>query len=128
MLFANDLLCVCVCVCLCVSVCVCLVTQSCLTLCDLWTVAHQASLSIRILQAIILEWVVCPPPEELPNPGIKPGSPALQAEFLLSETPGKPLEWVPYPFSRGSSQPRNQTRASCIAELPGRPNDLLHAV
>ena len=27
------------------------------------------------------------------------------------------LEWVAYPFSRGSSQPRNQTRVSCI---PGR--------
>ena len=27
-------------------VCVCSVTQPCLTLCDLWTVAHQASLSI----------------------------------------------------------------------------------
>ena len=25
------------------------------------------------------------------------------------------LEWVAYPFSRGSSQPRNQTRVSCIA-------------
>ena len=25
------------------------------------------------------------------------------------------LEWVAYPFSRGSSQPRNQTKFSCIA-------------
>ena len=28
--------------------------------------------------------------EELPNPGIKPGSPALQADSLPSEPPGKP--------------------------------------
>ena len=25
------------------------------------------------------------------------------------------LEWVPFPFSRGSSQPRDQTQVSCIA-------------
>ena len=31
-----------------------------------------------------------PSPGELPNPGIKPGSPALQADALTSETPGKP--------------------------------------
>ena len=32
----------------------------------------------------------CPPSEDLPNPGIKPRSPALQADSLLSEPPGKP--------------------------------------
>ena len=32
----------------------------------------------------------CPPPEDLPNPGIEPGSPALQEYSLLSEPPGKP--------------------------------------
>jgi len=31
-----------------------------------------------------------PSPGDLPNPGIEPGSPALQAESLLSELPGKP--------------------------------------
>jgi len=30
-----------------------------------------------------------PPPGDLPNPGIKPGSPAFQADSLLSEPPGK---------------------------------------
>ena len=40
---------------------VCLVAQSCLTLCNLlWTVAHQGPLSMRILQARILEWVAMP--------------------------------------------------------------------
>ena len=40
----------------------CLVTQSCLTLCDPppWTVAHQAPLSMWILQGRILEWVAMP--------------------------------------------------------------------
>ena len=31
-----------------------------------------------------------PSPEDLPDPGIKPGSPALQAVSLPSEPPGKP--------------------------------------
>ena len=32
----------------------------------------------------------CPPPTDLPNPGIKSGSPVLLADSLLSEPPGKP--------------------------------------
>ena len=43
-----------------------------------------------ILQARILEWVVVPFSRDLPNPGIKPRSPALQADSLLSKPPGKP--------------------------------------
>ena len=35
-----------------------------------------------IIQAGILEWVVCPSPGDLPDPGIKPVSPALQADSL----------------------------------------------
>ena len=43
-----------------------------------------------ILQARILEWVTMPsPPGDLPDPGIKLGSPALQADSLTSEPPGK---------------------------------------
>ena len=59
----------------------------------------------------------CPHTGDLFNPGIKPMSPTLQAESLLSEPPGKPKNTgrVVYPFSRGSSQPRNQTRVSSIA-------------
>ena len=34
--------------------------------------------------------VPCPPPGDLPSPGIKSRSPALQADSLLSESPGKP--------------------------------------
>ena len=34
--------------------------------------------------------LLCPPPGDLPNPGIKPRSPALQADSLLSEPIGKP--------------------------------------
>ena len=37
-----------------------------------------------ILQTRILECTAIPSPGDLPNPGIKPGSPALQADYLLS--------------------------------------------
>ena len=37
----------------------------------------------------ILEWVAVPSPGDLPNPGIEPGSPTLQADALPSELPGK---------------------------------------
>ena len=40
------------------------------------------------LQARILEWPF-PSPGDLPNPGIEPRSPALQADSLPSEPPGK---------------------------------------
>ena len=43
-----------------------------------------------ILQARILEWVAVPFSGDLPNPGIKPTSPALQADSLPSKPPGKP--------------------------------------
>ena len=43
-----------------------------------------------ILQAAILEWVAIPSPRELPDPGMELGSPALQADSLSSEPPGKP--------------------------------------
>ena len=36
----------------------------------------------------------CPPPGDLPNPGIRPGSPTLQVDSLPSEPPGKPSNLV----------------------------------
>ena len=38
----------------------------------------------------ILKWVAYPSPEDLPDPGFKPGSPALQADSLPVEPQGKP--------------------------------------
>ena len=43
-----------------------------------------------IFQARILEWVAIPSPGDLLGPGIKPESPALKADYLPSELPGKP--------------------------------------
>ena len=44
-----------------------------------------------ILQATIWSGLPCPPPGDLPNPGIEPGSPALQADSMPAEPAGKPL-------------------------------------
>ena len=51
-----------------------LVTQSCLTLCDPWTVARQAPLSRKFSRQEYWNGLPWPPPEDLPNPGIKPMS------------------------------------------------------
>ena len=55
----------------------------------LWTGAHQASLSMRILQARILEWVAMLSSRDLPSPRVKPRSPALQTHSLPLELPEK---------------------------------------
>jgi len=71
----------------------------------------------NILQARILEWVAFPFSRNLPNPGIEPRSPTLQADSLPAEPQGSPriLEWAAYPFSSRSSWPRNRTGVSCTA-------------
>ena len=53
------------------------------------TVALQASLSMRFSRQGYRSGLPFPSPGDLPDPGIKPGSPALQADTLLSEPPGQ---------------------------------------
>ena len=67
-----------------------LVPQSCPTVCNSMDCSHPGSSFHRILQVRILECVPFPSTEDLPNPGIKPRSPALQADSSLSEPSGKP--------------------------------------
>ena len=55
-----------------------------------------------ILQAKILEWLPFPSPRDLPDSGIEPGSPALQADSLLSEPPGKSFKLVQLQLISGS--------------------------
>ena len=56
-----------------------------------WTVACQAPLSMGFSRQEYWSRLPFPPPGYLPYPGIKPGSPALQADSLPFESPGKPL-------------------------------------
>ena len=55
-----------------------------------WTVAHQAPLSMVFFKQEYWSGLPCLSPGELPDPGIEPQSPTLQADSLLSEPPGKP--------------------------------------
>ena len=51
---------------------------------------HQVPLSIGFSRREYWSGVPFPSPGDLPNPGIKPKSPTLQADILPSELPGKP--------------------------------------
>ena len=50
-----------------------------------WTVANQASLSMKFSRQEYWSGLPFPSPEGLSNPGIEPGSPALQVDALPSE-------------------------------------------
>ena len=73
----------------------CLVTQSFLTFCDPMDCSWPGSSVHGILQARTLEWVAMPS-SRVSSQGIKPRTPALQADSLPTEPPGKPKskEWV----------------------------------
>ena len=86
------------------------VTQSCLILQPMdcpWDSPGQNTGvgSLSLLQGIFPTW------------GSNPGLPHCKRILLQLNHPGSPriLEWVAYPFSRGSSRPRNRTGVSCIA-------------
>ena len=55
-----------------------------------WTAAHQAPLFMRFSRQEFWNGLPFPSPRDLPDPGNKPGSPALWANSLPSEAPGKP--------------------------------------
>ena len=116
--------CVCVCMCMCVCVYICeyiyiyIVAQLCLTFCDPKDFSlprssvHGDSLGNNtgmgchaLLQKIF--------PTQRFNSGL------LHCRWILYPLRHQwspwILEWVPYPFSRASSQPRSRTRVSCIA-------------
>ena len=69
----------------------CLVAQSYLTLCDPMDCSPPGSSVHCISRQGYCSGLPCPPPGDLPNPGIKPGSLTLQVDFLLSEPPEKPI-------------------------------------
>ena len=63
--------------------------QSCLTLCNAWTVAHQAPLSMGFSRPEYWSGLPCPPPADLPAPGIEPvslTSAALEGMFFTTTT------------------------------------------
>ena len=70
--------------------CCCLVAKLYLTLVILWNVAHQTPLSMGFSRQEYWSGLPFPLPGDLPDLGMEPGSPALQADSLPSEPPEKP--------------------------------------
>ena len=56
-----------------------------------WIVAYQPSLSMGFSRQEYWSGLPFPSPGDLPDPGIEPGSPALEADALTSKPPGKPI-------------------------------------
>ena len=120
-----------------------------------WTIVCQDSLSMGLPRHEYWSGLPFPPPEDLPDPGTEPlplASPALTGRFFTTNATWgsgnescsvvsdslrhgilqtRLLEWVTFPFSRGSSQPRDTTQVSLgsiqqsnslPAESRGKPN------
>ena len=71
------------------------VAQSCPTLCDLWTVAHQAPPSVGFSRQEYRSGLPFPSPADLPNPEIEPVSfmsLELAGRFFPLVPPGKPKQ------------------------------------
>ena len=123
-----------------------LVANSCPTLVTPWTIACQAPVSLGFSREEYWSWLPFPSPRNLADPGIKAGSYLLHCRDILYHLSYKGsqrvkvaqsrptlwdpmdytihwllqariLEWVAFPFSRGSSQPRDRTQVSCIAGI-----------
>ena len=62
----------------------------------LWTIAHQAPLSMRLSQQEYWNGLSFPTPGDLPHLGteaLSPAAPALTGEFFTTEPPEKPVTW-----------------------------------
>ena len=62
--------------------------------CYFWTVACQAPLSMEFFRQEYWSGLPYLPPGDFPDPGIKPGSPALLAHSLLLSHEGNPMQWL----------------------------------
>ena len=60
------------------------------------TVARQDPLSMGFSRQEYWSGLSFPPPGDLPDPGIKPTSPALAGGFFITEPPGKPSHMYTY--------------------------------
>ena len=74
-----------------------------------WPVAHQAPLSMGFSRQEYWSGLPFPSPGDLPDPGIEPRSPTLQADTLTSEPPGKLIYSIPKYFIFNLCQYRSLT-------------------
>ena len=82
--------------------------KSCLTLVTPWTVACQAPLSMGFPRQDYWRGLPFPSPGDLPDPGIEPKSPTLQADSLPTETQGSP---------QGACGENKQADSPCVSLL-----------
>ena len=93
----------------------CLAAQSCPTLCDPMDSSLPGSSVHGIFQARTPEWVAISSPRDLPNPGMEPGSPALQADSLPAELCREAQRHLCTAQTRHvSSQPHTLVFALCV--------------
>ena len=106
------------------------VAQPCRTLCNPWTVAHQALPSMGFSRQEYWSGLPFPSPGDLPDPGIEPRSPTLQADALTSAPPGEPHKTpklskmgafqkkfqMPARWEQLSGRVRHQQRSHCLGE------------
>ena len=108
------------------GMCVCV---SCSVMSDsfvtLWTVARQAPLSMGFSKQGHWSGLPFPSPRDLPDPGVKPKPPALQADSFLSEPPAFPKSCKKNLQKRiwpACNQPANrQPNSSYTLNFPARP-------
>ena len=91
----------------------------------LWIIAHQAPLFMGLSKQEYWSGLPCPPPENLPDPGIEPAfltSPTLSGRFFTTSPPGKPMRVAVTPKSGECVQPRGSdklgVRESLRSHLP----------
>ena len=90
-----------------------------------WTVAYQASPSMEFSRQEYWSGLPFPSSEDLPDPGIEPRSPKLQADALPSEPPGKPYPMVNHHGEEYESAASQVTRVE--KNLPANAGDLRDA-
>ena len=78
-----------------------MLVAQCLTLCDPVDCGSSGPLTMGFSRQEYCSGEPLPSPGHLPDPGIKPGSLALQADSLPSEPPGKPTTHKSHNISRG---------------------------
>ena len=77
-----------------------------------WTIAHQAPLSMGFSRQDYWSWLPCPPPRDLPNPGIEPSflkSPTLAGGFFTTSATWEAPSCMYTPFKKKNlSKLKNQ--------------------
>ena len=100
---------------------VCMLSRfSCIQLlATIWTVALQAPLSMGLSRKEYWSGLPCPPPRDLSGPGIEPmslKSPALEGEFFITSTPGKPPSKA-YIITEHGKKQNTHTMGTYILEI-----------